>query len=79
MEIHITNTIVYNTEQKRAELLLTGGEGLREIWRNFLEQKTKRGTTSPGTSKRGVYQAAVHHFDKHSTLKENIPNVYTFF
>ena len=39
LEIYITAIGVWNAEQKKVVLLLTGEEGLREIWRNFIEKR----------------------------------------
>lgn len=79
LEIYIVASGVVNAAQKRAVLLLTGGEGLREIWKNFTDEQKAPQAGNDQQPGRDVYQVAIRLFDNTFALRENIPKARTKF
>ena len=79
LEIYLIASGVVNPEQKKAILLLTGGEGIRELYKNFTPQQHTDLEYSDNIQ-RNVFQVAMLLFDNHFALKENIPRArHNFF
>lgn len=60
-------------------LLLTGGEGLREIWKNFTDEQKAPVPADDNRPARDVFQVAIQLFDNTFTLRQNIPKARTKF
>lgn len=71
LDIYITASGVTNAPQKRAVLLLMGGEGLCEIWKNFTDEQKAPVPADDNQPARDVFQVAIQLFDNIFTLRQS--------